>query len=57
LKTNDAEAWYNLGYVFELQGRLDEAIEHYRRALEIKPDKANAKERLEAVLAQQQADQ
>jgi len=35
-------AHYNLGLVLEGQGRWDQAIEHYRLALAIKPDHAEA---------------
>lgn len=33
--TEIATAYYNLGSMFELQGRLDEALTHFRKALEI----------------------
>lgn len=33
-----AEAYSNLGNVFKERGQLQEAIEHYRHALRLKPD-------------------
>jgi superkiller protein 3 len=33
---------YSLGYEFQFQGRLDEAIERYRRALQVDPDYVEA---------------
>ncbi len=36
----DAVACANLGSVLQLQGRLEEAIVHYRRAVELSPDDA-----------------
>ena len=35
-------AHYNLGTTLAAGGRIDEAIEHYRKALEIKPGYAEA---------------
>src|SRR5690606_10054108 len=32
-----AEAWFNLGYIYEQQGRLDDARNAYRTALAKKP--------------------
>jgi len=42
---------YNLGAVLAGRGQLDEAIEHYRQALAIKPDYAEAHYNLGAALA------
>jgi cytochrome c-type biogenesis protein CcmH/NrfG len=35
------------------QGKVDEAIEHYKEALRLKPDFAEARENLASALAQQ----
>ena len=45
-----AEAHVNLGIVYLRSGRLDEGIEHLRRALEIKPGLADAREKLAGAL-------
>ena len=37
-----AEAWCNLGFQNILTGNLDDAISAFRRALDRKPDMANA---------------
>jgi Tfp pilus assembly protein PilF/4-amino-4-deoxy-L-arabinose transferase-like glycosyltransferase len=42
---------HNLGAALQTDGRVDEAIEHYRRALEYKPDHAPALNNLGAALA------
>jgi len=44
LKTtkNNAVMHYDLGIELKAQGKLDEAISHYRQALQIKPDYADA---------------
>ena len=41
-----AEVQYNLGAVFEQQGKLDEAKARYRRALELDPNLVDARSRL-----------
>ncbi|MBI3479760.1 MAG: tetratricopeptide repeat protein [Nitrosomonadales bacterium] len=46
----DAGAQYNLGAVYKIRGRLDEAVESYRRALKLKPDYAEAHSNLGNVL-------
>jgi len=46
-------AYYNLGFYFNAQGRTAEAIDSYLRALEIKPDYADALSNLGFVLAAQ----
>jgi tetratricopeptide (TPR) repeat protein len=51
LQPDSPRSHYNLGYVLERQGRRDEAVEHYRRALQLDPHHANARERLDALLA------
>jgi Tfp pilus assembly protein PilF len=33
---------YNLGFALQLQGKMEEAIEAYRQALQIDPDRATA---------------
>ena len=42
---------YELGYEFQLQGRLDDAIERYRHALKVKPDYVEAYMNAGAALA------
>jgi tetratricopeptide (TPR) repeat protein len=46
-------AHINLGWALKDQGRLGEAIEQYRRALEIRPDSAEARNKLGVALALQ----
>lgn len=48
-----AQAHWQLGQALEAQGRLDEAIESYRRAIRSRSDFAEAKESLEKALAKQ----
>jgi Ca-activated chloride channel family protein len=48
-RTLRAEALYNLGNSAYRQGRLEEAVELYRRALEVDPDDIDAKFNLEFV--------
>jgi superkiller protein 3 len=43
------EAWLNIGLVLRAQGKYDEAIDAFNRALEICPDYEEAKERLESL--------
>ena len=38
LKPDYAEAHLNLGILLNDQGKLDEAVAHYQRALALKPD-------------------
>ena len=42
IKPDDADAWYNKGNIFSNLRNFDEAIKCYDKALEIKPDYANA---------------
>ncbi|MDO8805941.1 MAG: tetratricopeptide repeat protein [Elusimicrobiota bacterium] len=51
--TPDAEARYNLGVVMTEQGKTDEAVKHYREALRISPDYAQAHTKLGVILAAQ----
>ena len=44
---NYPEAHYNLANVLASQGRLEEAIEHLRRAVQINPDFIDAKHNLD----------
>src|SRR5438309_2591682 len=50
---NSFMAHNNLGYALDRQGKLAEAIEHYRQALRIKPDYAEAHNNVGHALAQQ----
>lgn len=52
-----AQGWYNVGSVCEQQGRKDEAIAAYRRALEIDPELIVAQRRLSVLLAEPPATQ
>jgi tetratricopeptide (TPR) repeat protein len=47
LNPNSAEAHNNLGIALASSGRLDEAVGHWRRALEIKPGFADAEKNLQ----------
>ena len=49
-------AHYNLGFALAAEGRIDEAIEHYRKALEIKPDYAEAHNNLGCRLGEARPD-
>ena len=40
IKSNYAEAYYNLGYSFHKLGQLDKAVRSYKKVVEIKPDYA-----------------
>jgi tetratricopeptide (TPR) repeat protein len=52
LDSSLAEAWNNLGYCLRLSGRYQEALEHYDRAIRLKPDFMQAHEyRARAYLA------
>ena len=42
LKPNYADAYYNMGVAFQVQGKLDVSIEAYNKAVSIKPDYAEA---------------
>src|SRR5438132_6977982 len=50
---NSFMAHNNLGYALDRQGKLAEAIEHYRQALRIKPDYAEAHNNWGVALGQQ----
>lgn len=45
-----AEAWFNLGYIYEQQGRLDDARNAYRTALAKKPTLKQAAENMAVML-------
>jgi len=45
----DPEIHNNLGYIFELQHRIDEAVEHYAATLTFAPSNRYASERLESI--------
>ena len=47
---DNARAHYNLGSIIQKQGRLDEAISHYRQAIHIKPDDADVYNNLGNIL-------
>ncbi|MDA9243173.1 tetratricopeptide repeat protein [Amylibacter sp.] len=42
IKPSNANAYYNMGVIFQEQGKLEEAIEVYNKALAIKPDYVDA---------------
>jgi tetratricopeptide (TPR) repeat protein len=44
----------NLGMLLQKQGNLDEAIESYKKALQIDPNFQKARENLDTALAQKQ---
>jgi arylsulfatase A-like enzyme/Flp pilus assembly protein TadD len=53
LKPNNIEARGNLGMALQMQGRLDDAISHYRIALQIDPDHAGVRGNLGSALRAQ----
>lgn len=53
LMHQDAGTHFNLGLALARQGRTDEAIEHYREAVRLMPDFAQARQRLGDALASQ----
>jgi tetratricopeptide (TPR) repeat protein len=52
-KPDYPEAHYNLANIFGAEGRLDDAVLHYRRAVALAPNYSNAHNNLGAVLEQQ----
>ena len=50
LDPNDYQVYNNLGNLFYKQGRYDDAIRHYEKAIRIKPDHTNAYRNLGATL-------
>ena len=42
IKSDDADAYYNMGILLQKQNKMEEAIGAYKKALSIKPDYANA---------------
>ena len=53
INPNHVNAHYNLGYIYSRQGKLDNAVRHYRAALRGKPDFASAHYNLGLVLQMQ----
>jgi len=51
IKPDHAEAHNNLGSVLAQQELWDEAISHYRQALQIRPDFAEARANLDRLMA------
>jgi tetratricopeptide (TPR) repeat protein len=49
IKPDFAEAYNNLGVIFQDQGKLEEAIEAYNKAISIKPDYAKAHRHLSRI--------
>ena len=50
LKTDYAEAHYNLGEALVTEGKNEEAVSHYKEAIRIRPDYAAAQKNLETAL-------
>lgn len=53
IKPDCLEAYYNLGYAIELQGKLDEALAAFRKSLEINPGSAYALGSITRILEKQ----
>ena len=51
---NDAEMWRNSGILLEKLGKIDEAIEYYRKALAINPDDEEVRRLLDAAMAKKE---
>jgi tetratricopeptide (TPR) repeat protein len=47
----------NIGILLEKQGKLDEAINEYRKALQVNPEYTKARNLLDVVLAKKKNDQ
>ena len=54
-RPDDAEMQNNLGILLQKQDKIDEAIECYKKALQIDPKFQKAREKLDSALAQKQA--
>ena len=54
-RRDDAEMQNNLGMLLQRQDKIDEAIECYKKALQIDPKLQKARENLDSALAQKQA--
>jgi tetratricopeptide (TPR) repeat protein len=52
-RPDDLEMYCNLGIVLQQQGKIDEAIDQYRQALQIDPDYGKARQLLQAALEKQ----
>ena len=53
MKPNDADAHNNLGFGLSKIGRLEEATEHYKKALQLKPDNAETLMNLALIYAKE----
>jgi protein O-GlcNAc transferase len=53
VKTDDADAYYNMGIALQEQSKLEEAIEAYNKALVLKPDYADAYNNTGTILQEQ----
>ncbi len=51
---NNADLWMNLGALHRKAGRIEEAVTHYRRAVELSPRKVDALSRLASTLISKQ---
>ena len=56
LSPDMADAHYNLGVALMSEGRVEEAIVHYRRAISLNPGDAEARHNLELALAVREKD-
>ena len=50
VRSHDADFHNNLGVALAMQGKLDEAVEHFRRAVELDPDSVEAQTNLATAL-------
>jgi Tfp pilus assembly protein PilF len=54
IQPQNANAHNNLGVILILQGKLDEAIAHFNRAVQIDPNYTDARNNLNRALAEKQ---